>query len=71
VAEKVAVAYFEKLLKEIDWKNDEALIFGRHYITKRRRHGGNQDYLYTYSNRTKHALQWTNTLQEIKSALKR
>lgn len=72
MAEKDAVAYFEKLLKEIDWKNDEALIFGRHYITKRKAAWyGDQGYQYTYSNRTKHALQWTNSLLEIKSGIEK
>jgi alkylated DNA repair dioxygenase AlkB len=67
---KEAAAYFEKLLKEIEWKNDEALIFGRHYVTKRKAAWyGDQGFLYTYSNRTKHALPWTNSLLELKSLI--
>jgi len=28
--------YLDKLLSNIAWKNDEAIIFGRHIITKRK-----------------------------------
>jgi hypothetical protein len=28
--------YFDLLMKTIEWKNDEAIIFGRHLIVKRK-----------------------------------
>lgn len=60
--------YFERLLKEIDWKNDEAIILGRHIITKRKvAWYGNNNYAYTYSNVTKEALGWTKELLELKA----
>lgn len=60
--------YFEKLLNTIDWKNDEAIIFGKHIVTKRKAAWyGNSDYAYTYSNTTKQALTWTNELLELKA----
>lgn len=62
--------YFEKLLTEIEWKNDEAVIFGKHYKTKRKAAWyGSENYSYTYSNRTKEALCWTNLLLELKQVV--
>ncbi|MGJ4745059.1 alpha-ketoglutarate-dependent dioxygenase AlkB family protein [Leptospira sp. SA-E8] len=60
--------YLEILLKNIPWKNDEAIIFGKHIITKRKvAWYGDSDYEYTYSNTTKKALSWTKELSELKS----
>lgn len=60
--------YLNKLLQTIQWKNDEAIIFGKHIITKRKAAWyGNDSYAYTYSNTTKRALPWTQELAEIKS----
>jgi alkylated DNA repair dioxygenase AlkB len=59
--------YLEKLLTTIAWKNDEAVIFGRHIITKRKvAWYGNENYHYAYSNITRHALKWTKELLELK-----
>lgn len=56
------------LLEDIPWKNDEAIIFGKHIITKRKvAWYGDSDYEYTYSNTTKKALPWTKELSELKS----
>lgn len=60
--------YLDKLLNTIEWKNDEAIIFGKHIITKRKAAWyGNSDYAYTYSNTTKQALIWTKELLELKT----
>lgn len=62
-----AAYYFDRLLNTIEWKNDEVVIFGRHFITKRQTAWyGDLDYLYTYSNSTKKALVWTKELYELK-----
>jgi alkylated DNA repair dioxygenase AlkB len=62
-----ANTYFEKLLTSIEWKNDEAYIYGKHIITKRKvAWYANAPYAYTYSNTTKTALFWTKELQELK-----
>lgn len=62
-----ANTYFEILLKTIGWKNDEAVIFGKHIITKRKAAWyGNEAYAYTYSNTTKQALPWTKELLKLK-----
>lgn len=59
--------YFERLIGTVQWKNDEAIIFGKHFITKRKAAWyGDQNYLYTYSNTTKKALSWTKELLELK-----
>ena len=59
--------YLDILLNTIQWKNDEAVIFGRHIITKRKvAWYADQDYSYTYSNTTKQALAWTPELLELK-----
>ncbi len=36
MTQKEADHFTEILLKTIEWKNDEALIFGKHIITKRK-----------------------------------
>ncbi|MEP6711481.1 MAG: alpha-ketoglutarate-dependent dioxygenase AlkB [Ferruginibacter sp.] len=58
--------YFKMLMETIAWKNDEAIIFGRHIITKRKvAWYGDDGYAYTYSNTTKQALPWTKELAEL------
>ncbi|MEP2510426.1 MAG: alpha-ketoglutarate-dependent dioxygenase AlkB [Reichenbachiella sp.] len=60
--------YLNNLLQTIQWKNDEAIIFGKHIITKRKADWyGNDSYAYTYSNTTKRTLPWTQELAELKS----
>lgn len=64
--------YFDKLLNTIEWKNDEAIIFGKHIITKRKAAWyGNSNYAYTYSNTTKQALIWTKELLELKTIVEK
>jgi alkylated DNA repair dioxygenase AlkB len=59
--------YFDLLLQNILWRNDEAVIFGKHIIAKRKvAWYGDSDYLYTYSNTTKQALAWTKELSDLK-----
>jgi len=55
------------LLQTIEWKNDEAVIFGKRIITKRKvAWYGDKPFDYTYSKGTKRALPWTPELQNIK-----
>lgn len=59
--------YRDILLEEIQWKNDEAVIFGKHITTKRKvAWYGDRPFEYTYSNTTKRALPWTAELLELK-----
>jgi alkylated DNA repair dioxygenase AlkB len=60
--------YLEILLSTIEWKNDEAVIFGKRIITKRKvAWYGDTNFSYTYSNTTKQALSWTKELLELKT----
>jgi len=64
--------YLKKLLKTIEWKNDEAIIYGKHITTKRKvAWYGDHNYAYTYSNTTKHALEWTKELLELKAVIEK
>ncbi|WP_052272900.1 alpha-ketoglutarate-dependent dioxygenase AlkB family protein [Flavihumibacter solisilvae] len=62
-----ALRYFEELLGNVEWRNDEAVIFGRHIITKRKvAWYGDHNYAYTYSNTTRYAQVWTEELFRLK-----
>lgn len=64
---KEASSYFDLLMENVSWKHDEAIILGKHIITKRMAAWyGDSEYLYTYSNATKQALKWTKELLELK-----
>jgi alkylated DNA repair dioxygenase AlkB len=64
--------YLDCLLHTIEWKNDEAVIFGKHIITKRKvAWYGDHPFEYTYSNTTKRALSWTKELLELKTAVEK
>jgi len=59
--------YFDCLFNTIEWKNDQALIYGKLIITKRKvAWYGDTDFEYTYSKTTKRALPWTTELLELK-----
>ena len=56
-----------QLSKNIQWKNDESIIFGKHYITRRKTAWyGDRPFNYKYSKIKRTALPWTNELLEIK-----
>lgn len=57
-----------ELLENIAWQNDQAIIFGKLIITKRKvAWYGDTNFKYTYSNITKLALPWTPALKELKA----
>lgn len=59
--------YYQYLLNQIPWENDEAIIFGKLIITKRKvAWFGEKAFEYTYSNRTKLAKIWTPELLVLK-----
>src|SRR5690606_19052018 len=63
-----ADVFYDRLLGQIAWKNDEAVIFGKLIVTKRKvAWYGDSEFNYTYSNRTKRALPWTPELLELKT----
>lgn len=66
--QKEADHYLQMLLANVDWRNDEAIIFGKKIITKRKvAWYGEKPFEYTYSKITKLALPWIKELREIKS----
>jgi alkylated DNA repair dioxygenase AlkB len=64
--------YLGVLLDTIEWRQDEAIIMGKHIFTKRKvAWYGERDFEYTYSNTTKRALPWTPELLELKTIAER
>lgn len=64
--------YFDILMKDIEWRNDEAIIFGKRIITKRKvAWYADKNFSYTYSKTTKVALPWTKELLELKALVER
>lgn len=63
-----AEKFYSNLLTEIEWKNDEAVIFGKLIYTKRKvAWYADDDFEYTYSKRTKKALKFTEDLLYLKN----
>jgi len=64
--------FFSTLLETIKWKNDEAVIYGKKYITKRKvAWYGDLPYEYAYSNTIKTALSWTKELLDLKNIVEK
>ncbi len=62
--------YLQRLLETIEWKNDEAIIFGQLITTKRKvAWYGDRNFKYSYSKITKEALPWTNELLALKQLI--
>ncbi len=69
---KQADHYYAILLSNIEWKNDEAVIFGKRIITSRKvAWYAEEKFPYTYSNITKEALPWTKELLELKQLVEK
>lgn len=59
--------FFDQLYQNIQWRNDEAIIFGKHIVTKRKvAWYADETFEYTYSKITKTALPWTAELFRLK-----
>ena len=62
--------FYKLLLKNIDWKNDETVIYGKHTTTKRKvAWYSDSDYLYKYSNTSKQALPLTMELLNLRKKI--
>src|ERR1044072_6330064 len=62
--------YFDLLMQNIQWENDDLIFFGKRVTTKRKvAWYGDSEYLYTYSSTTKRALAWTTELSELKQII--
>ncbi|RYM31446.1 alpha-ketoglutarate-dependent dioxygenase AlkB [Brumimicrobium glaciale] len=72
INQEKAQVYFEKLMENIEWENDKAIIFGKTIITKRKvAWYGDKPFEYTYSKTTKSALPWTKELIELKEIIEK
>jgi alkylated DNA repair dioxygenase AlkB len=64
--------FYQKLLKTIDWKHDEAIIFGKKIITKRKvAWYGASKFSYKYSGVLKTANIFTEELLELKQIIEK
>jgi len=67
---KQSSIFYDDLLKNIEWKNEEIIMFGKEIISKRKvAFYGDDGIEYTYSNKTKKGLVWTAPLLNIKSII--
>ncbi|KAB1066888.1 alpha-ketoglutarate-dependent dioxygenase AlkB [Tamlana haliotis] len=70
ISEKNIAQYYHQLLEDIAWQHDQAIIFGKLIVTKRKVSWyGDEAFEYTYSKTTKHALPWTKLLLELKNVV--
>lgn len=66
-SQKQADSFYLALIDEVNWKNDEVLMFGKKIITRRKTAWcADQDYSYTYSKIKRTAALWTPVLKIIK-----
>ena len=64
--------FFSQLRDEIEWKQDEVIMFGKRIVTARKTAWyGDRNFPYTYSRITRHALPWTPILLEIKALVEK
>ena len=64
--------YYQELMENIQWKNDQAIIFGKKIITKRKvAWYGASEFSYTYSGVTKTANLFTQALLELKKIVEK
>lgn len=68
IPNQLADEFYNTLLTQVDWQHDQAIIFGKRIVTKRKvAWYADKPYAYTYSGVTKQALPWTNALLELKT----
>jgi alkylated DNA repair dioxygenase AlkB len=67
MTQQMANEFYDALMRTIQWKNDEAIIYGKRIITKRKvAWYADQPFSYTYSKITKTAEPWLPILNELK-----
>lgn len=67
IPNELAHTIFYALLENLDWKHDEATVYGKHYVTKRKvAWYGEKPFEYSYSGTTKKALPFTPGLLKLK-----
>src|ERR1700744_1183955 len=69
---EMANDFYNSLIRNIQWENDEAVIYGKKIITKRKvAWYANQPFSYTYSKITKTAKPWLPILDELKAIVEK
>ena len=64
--------FFDALLQQVPWINDEVTLFGKRYVTARKvAWYGNPGLAYTYSGTTRQPLPWSDELIELKDMVER
>ena len=72
LSKELADHYYEVLLNSIEWRNDEAIIFGKRMVTKRKvAWYAEQPFEYSYSKITKTALPFTKELLALKGLVEK
>ncbi len=67
MTQQIADDFYDVLMQTIEWKNDEAIIYGKKIITKRKvAWYADQPFSYTYSKITKTAQPWLPILHKLK-----
>ena len=67
LSEVEAEDFFKKLFHEIEWRQDEVMIFGKKITTKRKMAWyGEEKFDYTYSKMTRTAKSWDEQLLQLK-----
>lgn len=68
LSEKESSFFFTKLLDEIEWKQDEVMMFGKRIVTRRMTGWyADEEFIYTYSKISRKAKVWTPQLHNLKS----
>lgn len=68
--EEESLDFYKRLMSEIEWKNDEAVIYGKLLVTKRKvAWYADEAYSYTYSGVTRSALPWNPLLLDLKQSI--
>jgi len=72
LTQKQCTFFYRTLMTSIPWKNDEAILFGKKIITKRKvAWYGVSEFSYTYSKVTKKALIFTKELLTLKEIIEK
>lgn len=72
MSKQISDSYFQKLMNEIKWMNDEAIILDKKITTKRKvAWYADEAFSYTYSKITKTALPWIPVLLELKAIVEK
>ena len=60
--------FFQDLLKNIPWRHDEVVMFGKHIVTARKvAWVADEGVAYAYSGKSREPTAWTETLRELKT----